>query len=213
MREVEVPKQKDTRREPGDSLRERFLPHETQSEQTAEQLAEAFAEEVAEEIRDALVKTVHPSGPVKKDLSEELIKRARSLAYSVALREGSPKSNAEGTGQDEEAIKEIGKWLVRLTGLRGAPTIKRELGIKALEKHLSGMKWMELTTEICDCGSSEHNEYCKERIRHQAFELLKLLRKYEIGDVPALDQGRSEMIKQGKLEQREFQQRRKKFLP
>ena len=141
-----------------------------------------------------------------------MIKRARSLAYSLALRKASsPKNKTKSTGRDAEAIKEIGKWLVRLTGLRGAPTIKRELGIKALEKYLSGMKWMELTTEICDCGSSEHNKYCKERIRLEAFELLKLLRKYEIGDVPALDQGRSEMIKQGKLKQRESQERRKNF--
>ena len=196
-------KAKKVKRKRGDSLRERFLPQETQSEQTAEQFAETFAEEAAEEIRDALVKTVHPGGPVKKDLSEELIKRARSLAYSVALREGSPKSKAESTGQDQEAIKEIGKWLVRITGLRGAPTKKREQGIKALEMHLSGMGWMELTTEICDCGSSEHTGYCKERIRHQALELLKLLRKYAIGDVPELDQDKSERIKEGLREKRE----------
>jgi len=207
-------KGKGVRRKRGDILRERFQPQGKQPEQTAEQRAEAFADEVAEMIRDALTQTIQPGGHLKQEMVDEVIKRARSLAYSVALREiGSPENKAKSTGQDEEAIKEIGRWLVRLTGLRGAPTIKRELGIKALEKYLSGMKWMELTTEICDCGSSEHNEYCKERIRHQAFELLKLLRKYEIGDVPALDQGRSEMIKQGKLAQRESQQRRKKFLP
>ena len=205
-------KSKEIKRKRGDSLLERFLSQGTQPNQSVEQVAEALANNVAEMIRDAF-ETVQPGEHLKKEMVDELIKRARSLAYSVALREGAPKSNAEGTGQDEEAIKEIGRWLVRLTGLRGAPTTKRELGITALEMHDSGMKWMELTTEICDCGKSKHNHWCKERIRLEAFELKKLLRKYEIGDVPALDQDRSTMIKQGKLEQREFQKRRRKILP
>jgi len=204
-------KGKEVKRKRGDSLRERF--QGKQPEQTAEQLAEAFADEVAEEIRDAFAKSIQPGGHLKQEMVDEVIKRARSLAYSVALRKHSPESNAESTGEDQEAIKEIGKWLVRLTGLRGAPTTKRELGITALEMHDSGMKWMELTAEICDCGKNKHNHWCKERIRLEAFELKKLLRKYEIGDVPALDQDRSEMIKQGKLEQRESQKRRRKILP
>jgi len=207
-------KGKEVERKRGDSLLERFLPQGTQPQQSAEQLAETVAEELAEEIRDALVKTVHPGGPVKEALSEELIKRARSLAYSLALREiGSPENKAKSRGQDVEAIKEIGKWLVTITGVRGAPPIKREQGIKALEMHLSGMKWMDVTKEICDCGKSEHDHWCKERIRQETLELKKLLRKYEIGDVPPLNQDRSEMIKQGKLKQWETQKRRKKILP
>jgi len=77
--------------------------------------------------------------------------------------------------------------------------------------HDSGMTWMELTTEICDCGSSEHNEYCKESIRHQALELSKLLRKYEIGDVPELDQDRSKRIKESLREKRETKERLRKL--
>jgi len=206
----EMSKAKEVKRKRGDSLLERFLPQGTQPQQSAEQVAESVADEVAEKIRDSF-ETVQPSEHPKQEMVDELIKRARSLAYSVALREGSPKDNAESIGQDEEAIKEIGKWLVRITGLRGAPAIKREQGIKALEMHDSGMTWMELTTEICDCGSSEHNGYCKERIRHQAFELLKLLRKYEIGDVPPLNKGWSKKITQGQREERESQERRKNY--
>ncbi len=204
-------KGKGTKQKWGDSLVELFLPKKP--EQSPEQIAEGVANEVEKKIREALVETVQPSKGLKKELADELIKRARSLAYSLALREiGSPEKKAKSTGQDEEAIKEIGKWLVTITGLRGAPTKKRESGIKALEMKLSGMTWMELTTEICDCGNSEHYSSCKERIRHQAFELLKLLRKYEIGDVPALDQGRSKRIKQGRLAQRESKERQKNFL-
>ena len=205
-------KAKKVKRKRGDSLLERFLPQRTQPEQTVEQLAETFAEEVAEKIRDALAKKVQHGERLKQEMADELIKQARSLAYSLALREiGSPEKKAKSTGQDEEAIKEIGKWLVTITGLRGAPTKKRESGIKAFEMHLSGMTWMELTTEICDCGNSKHDWDCKERIRHQAFEVLKLLRKYKIGDVPPLNQDRSEMIKQGKREERESQERRKNY--
>ena len=140
---------------------------------------------------------------------DEVIKRARSLAYSVALRERSPKSNAESTGEDAEAIKEIGKWLVEVEGLRGAPLRKQELWIKALEKRLSGLGWMDATKKICDCGKSVHNDKCKESIREGAGRLLSVLRKYKVGDIPPLDQERSEMIKQGKLEQRESKERRK----
>ncbi len=196
----------------GDSLVELFIPKKP--EQSTEQIAEGVADEVEKKIREALVETVQPSKGLKKELADELIKRARSLAYSLALREiGLPKNKAKSAGQDEEAIKEIGKWLVTITGVRGSPKKKRESGIKALDMKLSGMTWMELTPEICDCGNSEHYLSCKERIRHQAFELSKLLRKYKIGDVPPLNQDRSEMIKQGKLQQRESQERRKNYLP
>ncbi len=195
----------------GGRLVELFIPKK--SEQSPEQYAEAFADEVENKLRDALAKKVQQGEHLKQEIADELIKRARSLAYSLALREiGLPKKQVKSTGQDEEAIKEIGKWLVTITGLRGAPTKKRESGIKALEKHLSGMTWMELTTEICDCGNSEHYSSCKERIRHQAFELLKLLRKYEIGDVPPLNQVRSKKIKQGQREEWESQERGKNFL-
>ncbi len=203
-------KGKGTKQKWGDSLVELFIPKN--SEQSPEQHAEAFADEVEKKLRDAFAKKVQQGEHLKQEMVDELIEHAHSLAYSLALREiCSPENKAKSTEQDEKAIKEIGKWLVTITGLRGAPTKKRESGIKALKMKLSGMTWMELTTEICDCGNSEHSSSCKERIRHQAFELLKLLRKYEIGDVPALDQGRSEMIKQGKLEQRESQERRKNF--
>ncbi len=194
----------------GDSLVELFIPKKP--EQSPEQHAEALADEVEKKLRDALAKKVQQGEHLKQEMVDELIEHARSLAYSLALREiGLPKNKAKSAGQDEEAIKEIGKWLVTITGVRGAPTKKRESGIKAFEMHLSGMTWMELTTEICDCGNSEHYSSCKERIRHQALELLKLLRKYKIGDVPHLNRDRSEMIKQGKLEQRESQERRKNF--
>ena len=206
-------KAKEVKRKRGDSLLERFLPQGTQPQQSAEQVAESFADEMAEKIRDALAKKVQQGEHLKQEMADELIKRARSLAYSLALREiGSSKHKAKSTGQDEEAIKEIGKWLVTITGVRGAPTKKRESGIKALEKHLSGMTWMELTTEICDCGNSEHYSSCKERIRQEALELKKLLRKYKISDVPPLDQDRSKKIKQGQREERESQERRKNFL-
>jgi len=201
---------KGTKQKWGDSLVELFIPKKP--EQSPEQYAEAFADDVAEKIRDALAKKVQQGEHLKQEMVDELIKRARSLAYGLVLREiGSSKHKAKSTEQDEEAIKEIGKWLVRITGLRGAPADKRESGIKAFEMHLSGMTWMELTTEICDCGNSEHYSSCKQRIRHQAFELLKLLRKYEIGDVPPLNQVRSKKIKQGKLGQRESRERRKNF--
>ena len=194
----------------GDSLVELFL--SKRPEQSAEQIAEGVANEVEKKLRDALAKKVQQGEHLKQEMVDELIEHARSLAYSLALREiGSPKNKAKSTGQDEEAIKEIGKWLVTITGVRGAPTKKRESGIKALEKHLSGMTWMELTTEICDCGNSEHYSSCKERIRQEALQLLKLLRKYEIGDVPPLNQVRSKKIKQGQREERESQERRKNF--
>ncbi len=194
----------------GHSLVELFVTKKP--EQSAEQIAEGVANEVEKKLRDALARKVTEGEDLKQEMADELIKRARSLAYSLALREiGSPENKAKSTEQDEKAIKEIGKWLVTITGVRGAPTKKRESGIKALEMQLSDMKWMDVAKEICDCGKSKHDHWCKERIRLEAFELKKLLRKYEIGDVPALDQGRSEMIKQGKLEQRESQERRKNF--
>jgi len=204
-------KGKEVKRRRGDILRERLIPQGTQPEKTPEQLARAFADDVVENILDPLAKKVQQGEHLKQEMVDEVIKRARSLAYSVALRKHSPESNAESTGEDQEAIKEIGKWLVTITGVRGAPTRKRESGIKALEMQLSGMKWIDVAKEICDCSKSEHDHWCKERIRQEALELKKLLRKYEIGDVPALDQGRSEMIKQGKLAQRESQERRKNF--
>jgi len=207
----EMSKGKEVKRRRGDILRERLIPQGTQPEQTAEQLAEVFADEVAEEIRHAFAETIHSGEHVKQEMVDEVIKRARSLAYSVALRKIGSFESKSDSHEDEEAIKEIGKWLVTLTGLRGAPAIKREQGIQALEKHLSGMTWMELTTEICDCGSSEHTGYCKERIRHQALELLRLLRKYEIGDVPELDQDRSKRIKESLREKRETEERLRKL--
>jgi len=195
-----------------DRLVDLFVPKKP--EQSAEQIAEGVANEVETKLRDALATKVKEGEDLKQEMADELIKRARSLAYSIALREiGSPENKVKGTGQDEEAIREIGKWLIRLTGVRGAPTKKRELGIKALEMQLSGIKWIDVTKEICDCGNSEHSSSCQERIRHQAFELLKLLRKYEIGGVPPLDQDRSKKIKQGQREERESQERRKNFRP
>ncbi len=103
---------------------------------------------MVEKIRDALAKKVQQGEHLKQEMIDELTKWARSLAYSVALRKHSPESNAEGTGEDEEAIKEIGKWLVEVEGLRGAPLRKQELWIKALEKRLSGLGWIDVTKKF-----------------------------------------------------------------
>jgi len=130
-------KAKKVKRKRGDSLLERFLPQGTHPKQSAEQVAKSFADDVAEKIRDLFAKTIQPGEHLKQEMVDEVIKRARSLAYSVALRERSPKSNAESTGEDAEAIKEIGKWLVEVEGLRGAPLRKQELWIKALENKTS----------------------------------------------------------------------------
>jgi len=192
-------KGKGVKRKRGDILRERFLPQGKQPEQTAEELANAFADKVAEQIRDAFAQTIQPGGHLKQEMVDELIKRARSLAYSVALRKASsPKNKTKSTGRDEEAIKEIGKWLVEVKGLRGAPLRKQELWIKALEKRLSGLGWMDVTKKICDCGKSEHNHKCKGRIREGAGRLVSVLRKYKVGDIPPLDQERSQKIKMAK---------------
>ena len=181
----------------GGKLVELFTPKKP--EQSPEPYAEAFADDVAEKIRDALAKEVQQDEHRKQEMADELIKRARSLAYSFALREvASPRSKAEITGEDEEAIRAIGKLLVEVKGLRGAPVKKRELFLEALEKHLSGLTWTELTKEICDCGKSKHDFRCKESIRSGANELKSLLRQYNIGDVPPLDQERSKKIKMGR---------------
>jgi len=191
-----MPEDKATKQISRDRLVDLFVPKKP--EQSAEQIAEGVASEVETKLRDALATKVKEGEDLKQEMADELIKRARSLAYSLALREiGSLEKKAKSTGQDEEAIKEIGKWLVTITGVRGAPVKKRESGIKAFEMKLSGMTWMELTTEICDCGNSKHDWDCKERIRHQAFEVLKLLRKHKIGDPPPFDQERSKKVKMG----------------
>jgi hypothetical protein len=39
-----------------------------------------------------------------------------------------------------DAIKEMGKWLVKVKGLRGAPPKRRDIFFKACERHLSGLK-------------------------------------------------------------------------
>jgi len=195
-RRDEMSEGKGTKQKWGDSLVELFIPKKP--EQSPEQRAEALADEVEKRLRDALSKKVQQGEHLKKEMVDKLIERARSLAYSLALREiGSPENKAKSTEQDEKAIKEIGKWLVTITGVRGAPTKKRELGIEALAMQLSNMKWMDVTKEICDCGKSKHDHWCKERIRLEAYELKKLFRKYDIGDVPALDQERSKKIKMG----------------
>jgi len=197
----------------GKSLRDRFL---SGSPTTPEQSAEQFADELAAKIRDALDQTLQKGGNITQAMAEEIVNRGRDLTYSVALREMSLPPDKTGSTeqdkQDENAIKEIGKILIKVKGLRGAPVRKGELAIQALEASLSGLEWPKVAEKLCDCGKSEHDPNCKERIRSRANALLAVLRKYEIANIPPLDQHRSKEIKRGLREQQESDKRRKKMI-
>jgi len=220
MWEMEMPRKKPRKESPqkveqqrGKSLRDHFL---SGSPTTPEQSAEQFADELAAKIRDALDTTLQKGGHVKQAMAEEIVSRGRELAYSVALRELSlPQKRKRSTVQDKQdaiAIQDIGKILIKVTGLRGAPVRKGEQAIQALETFRSGLEWSEVAEKLCDCGKSEHDPKCKERIRSRANALLAVLRKYDVANVPPLDQRRSQKIKKGSREQRESKQRRKKIL-
>jgi len=198
-------KDKGTQEQWGEGLRDLFL---SSSEQptTPEQFAKTFADEVTTKIHDALDTKVLPNEPTKQAMMDELIRRTRSLAYAVALR---GTDSSKSTKQDDEgAIKEIGKWLFKVKGLRGPPAKKRDLFIEAYEMHLSGLKWPEVTSEICECGKSPHDPKCVGSIENGVMGLVTLLRKYEIGDVPPFDQERSKKIKEGIREQKAYENRR-----
>ena len=196
----------------GKSLRDHFL---SGSPTTPEQSAEQIANELAAKIRDALDQTLQKGGNITQAMAEEIVNRGRDLTYSVALREMSLPPDKTGSTeqdkQDENAIKDIGKLLIKVTGLRGAPVKKGELAIQALERHLSKLEWSEIVEELCDCGKSKHDPKCKGRIQSRVNDLLAVLRKYEIANIPPLDQRRSQKIKEGSLEQRESKMRQTKM--
>ncbi len=68
-----------------------------------------------------------------------------------------------------------------------------------------------MTSEICECGKSEHDPKCVGSIENGVMGLLSLLRKYKIGDVPPLDQDKSEKIKEGIREKKESEERPKEL--
>jgi hypothetical protein len=69
---------------------------------------------------------------------------------------------------------------------RGAPS-KRVATLKMMDARVANRwSYKMLAEKMCDCGSSNHNDYCEERIRKRIKGLEKFLNRYKISYVPRL---------------------------
>jgi hypothetical protein len=114
---------------------------------------------------------------------------------SWILRRRSGVARPKLTAQDEQAL---GDWFVSKMGFsysetrqrlaemqrsvsgKGAPNKKIET-LKLLDARIcNGWSYQELARRMCDCGSSQHADYCADRIRKRVGELVAFLKNYGI---------------------------------
>ncbi len=63
----------------------------------------------------------------------------------------------------------------------GAPANERHITLQALDLKLSKkLSYAELAQRLCDCGSKQHGQLCREKFRKRITLLEKLLSKYNI---------------------------------
>lgn len=147
----------------------------------------------------------------------ELEAKLKSGAPEIAELTGyliEPRIRSSIAGREEEATEETDRWItdyvnrggkdvtteaVRfrdawLSNPRGRPTEKRILAVKACELRIANpaRKWREIAQEVCDCGKSSHDAYCKESVRVAVETLKKMLKKYGIA-VRGLPASQSEL--------------------
>jgi len=199
MREVEVPKKKDTRRDTAESLAK----IESSSD---EELGRKVLAQYLEEYQD------NPDHPVKRALVAALVPRVGHLIKLLPKRSWSKVESKEWDGQIKE-VNELMSWLEEpmdsgeefplflkifddsplsltqnlaflqqtLKPPHGSPIRKRTLAVQALEmKLLKNLSWMQLAIKLCDCDKSNHDHVCRQRIRRQVGVLNKVLDKYQI---------------------------------
>lgn len=85
----------------------------------------------------------------------------------------------DAIGQDREASEEADHLLEALSSKPGAPVRPeiRRLAVRALETQRAdpGFSWQRFANTNCPCRKSQHDIYCKERIRQSAMRLKRLL--------------------------------------
>jgi hypothetical protein len=85
----------------------------------------------------------------------------------------------EAIGQDREASEEADHLLKAVSSKPGAPVRPeiRRLAIRALETQRADPRfsWQRFANTNCPCRKSQHDIYCKERIRQSAMRLKRLL--------------------------------------
>lgn len=98
-----------------------------------------------------------------KNVSPPLIYKELSGTWAMLVKAGVP-------------IEQAGNILQRSAKGRGRPVTNRLPVLQAVEQKMLNPKlsWMRLAIMFCQCGE-KHTPQCRERIRHQAMELEKML--------------------------------------